>query len=328
MYDTSSSNNSDSSEGPPKEHPKFLSPWIIDALEVTAALRGIGWDFGKGVYIPKDTRPLDNKPAFLRQTAKEFLRTYLLVDLFDMLQKAVPGVGSNAGGSIFFSDLPFIPRYVLSTLIAAGTGELMIAGFENLYAGVTLIGVGLLGHSPAAWPPLMDHPWDSDSINTLWTKRWHQAFRRTFLVLGGKPGGWIAGRVGVVLGAFLASGVFHECGMHLMGRGFDHRVTVFFLIQGVLVILEKAFTAVTGRRVRGPLGKIWTYVNVIAWSQLCGEFCGLNPSCYFLTCDGYISVDAWYVRGLGGSTVVPLWMSPVRLILMPVLRFLLPGILN
>lgn len=272
VYEPSSSNNQGSTQGPAKGHPKFVTPWIIDAFEVSTALRGIGWDFGKGVYIPPHPRSADNRAAFLKYMAIEHLQSFLLVDLFDLLQKLTPGVGSTDGGSIFFTNLPLIPRYALSTLLTAGTAALMMSGFRNLYATLTLIGVGLLGQSPAAWPPLLDNPWNADSLHDFWGRRWHQALRRTFLVLGGIPGGWIAGRVGTVLGAFIASGLLHEGGMYLMGRGVDHRATAFFVIQGVLVALEYIFKRVTGRRVGGNWGRAWAYVNMLSWAHLLGKY--------------------------------------------------------
>lgn len=325
VYDTSSSEGS--VDGPPKEHPKFLSPWIIDAVEVAVALRGIGWDFGKGVYVPKDPRPLNDRHAFLKATALQFIWTSLKLDFFDMLQKLVPGVGSVEGGSIFFTNLPLVPRYLLSTIITACTGALMITGFENLYAGVTLIGVGLLGQPPVAWPPLIDNPWAADSLSDLWSRRWHQALRRTFLVLGGVPGGWVAGRMGTILGAFIASGLIHEYGMALMGRGIDHRVIIFFGLQGILIILERLFKIITGRRVGGTWGRIWAYVNMLTWAQICGEPPVHSYRAAELTLD-LSTVNSWYLRGLGGTVVVPPGMSLSRLILHPVLRMFVPSLVG
>lgn len=271
VYEPSSSNNQDNGEGPANGHPKFLSPWMIDAFEVATALRGLGWEFGKGVYIPPHPVPVDNRTAFLKYAFTQFTKSYLCVDLLSFLMKLVPGIGTTDGGSIFFTDLPLVPRYVVSTLITAGTGALAINGFTCGYALLSLLGVGLLGQSPAAWLPLMDNPWSAESLQDFWSRRWHQLLRRTFLVLGGIPCGWVAGRIGTIVGSFLASGLLHEGGMYLLGRGLDFRVTAAFFMQGVLVVLEYIFKLATGRRVGGRWGRIWACINIFIWTQPLSE---------------------------------------------------------
>jgi len=78
-------------------------------------------------------------------------------------------------------------------------------------------------------------------------------------VFGGIPGRKIAGDVGLVLGTFLASGLFHECTILAKGREWDSRVPLFFLVQGGSVIGERIWKKATGRRVDGLLGRLWVY---------------------------------------------------------------------
>jgi len=82
----------------------------------------------------------------------------------------------------------------------------------------------------------------------------------------------------------------------------DHRVTLFFALQGVMVILEKVWRVVTGRRVGGWWGRLWCYFVIIVLGQ---------PA-----------IDAWHVRGLAGGMVIFPIISPTRRILFPVLRYL------
>jgi hypothetical protein len=87
-------------------------------------------------------------------------------------------------------------------------------------------------------------------------------------VFGGIPGpGKIAGDVGLVLGTFLASGLFHECTILAMGRERDSRVPLFFLVQGGSVIGERIWKKATGRRVDGLLGRLWVYFDIIIIGQ-------------------------------------------------------------
>ena len=123
-------------------NPSFLSPAVSDAFELFFAFRGLGWDYGQGVHVPQEHRPLERK-AFLKATWKIIFKYFLLVDILDALLKLVPGVGSPFGGSIFF-PLPPIQRYAVSTTIQIMTGTILLAGFEAAYGLVTIVGVGLL----------------------------------------------------------------------------------------------------------------------------------------------------------------------------------------
>ncbi|KAF8272193.1 hypothetical protein EI94DRAFT_1769939 [Lactarius quietus] len=264
-----------------------------DAIELMFSMRGLGWDFGKGVYTPPTTRPQERLP-FLRATLNSFLVNYLILDLVESAIKLIPGVGDPFGGSIFFAHLPLPTRYVVSTIIHVLTGIAFVAGFGMVYDLITLFAVALLSHSPSSWPPVMDNPWAAQSLHEFWAKRWHQLLRQTFLVFGGIPGRKIGGNVGLVLGTFLASGLFHECTILAMGARWS-------------VIGERIWKKSTGRRVGGFLGRLWVYVDI-------SSLVNLSVSDSF---------DAWHRRGLGGGMVIPPKLSPARIILIPVMRRLI-----
>ncbi|KAI0304492.1 membrane bound O-acyl transferase family-domain-containing protein [Multifurca ochricompacta] len=286
-----------------KRHCATLLPlWLRDALELIFSMRGLGWDFGEGIYTPPPNRPQDRKP-FLHATLNSFLVNFLILDIVEAAIKLIPGVGDPFGGSIFFPGLPPPTRYVVSTVIHVLTGVALVAGFGMVYDLITLFAVAVLGHSPKSWPPIMDNPWAAQSLHEFWAKRWHQLLRQTFLVFGGIPGRKIAGDFGLVLGTFLASGLFHECTILAMGREWDSRVPLFFLLQGGSLIGERIWRKVTGRRVGGFLGRLWVYFDIVILGQ---------PL-----------VDAWHKRGLGGGMVIPPKMSPARLLLTSAIRRLM-----
>jgi hypothetical protein len=299
----------------------LLPPWAQDTLDLMFSMRGLGWDFGEGVYTPAPTRPQERGP-FLRATLRSFLLGFLTLDLLDASIKLIPGVGDPAGGSIFFSHIPYPARFLVSTAIHVLTGSALVTGFGAVYDLLTFLAVAVLGHPPAAWPPVMDNPWAAESLHEFWARRWHQLLRQTFLVFGGIPGRKIAGDVGLVLGTFLASGLFHECTILAMGGGWDSRVPLFFLLQGGSIIGERIWKRVTGRRVDGFLGRLWVYFDIIILGQPLGPL-------YFvlLTFDRIVlthhTVDAWHRRGLGGGMVIPPLMSPARLVLIPTIRKLM-----
>ncbi|KAJ6605687.1 hypothetical protein B0H10DRAFT_2076689 [Mycena sp. CBHHK59/15] len=276
-----------------QQHP-YLPPWLYDSFELIHTMRGLRWKFGQGTYIPKPTRPLERR-AFLRATWISFIKNFLLLDLLESCIKIFPGVGVPNGGSMFYAELPPVPRYVVSTTIHMLTGNALLAGFGMIYDLITLAAVGLLDSAPTSWPPITDHPWRASSMHELWAKSWHQLLRHTFLVFGGFPGRWIGGDLGMLLGTFIASGLYHEVSIYAMGRGFDHIVTLFFAAQGPILIGERLWRQVTGKRVGGRLGRLWVYFIMFIAAQL--------------------MVNSWHVRGLGGCMVIMPMISPARITL-------------
>lgn len=74
-----------------------------------------------------------------------------------------------------------------------------------------------------AWPRLSFRPIYSTSLSDFWGKRWHALFRRIFVAVGARPLSGLPERLmGIkfgkqgkmalgLLGAFMTSGVLHEC---------------------------------------------------------------------------------------------------------------------
>ncbi|CDO70746.1 hypothetical protein BN946_scf184798.g61 [Trametes cinnabarina] len=251
-----------------KQRGRFPS-WLSDAIEVGITARGLGWKFGRGVHVPKARRSSE-RSAYLKRTASSVIRTLLLVDLFDSFLETLPGMTVQSG-TIFFPDLPPITRYLVSTLLHLCTGITVIYGLEMWYDIASLIGVGLFHQSPALWPPMHDIPARMTSLHEFWSKGWHQILRDTFLVIGGYPGRWIAGDVGMLFGTFIASGLFHEVGLYLGGAPFDARVLFFFVSQAFGILAEKLFKSVTGRSVGGWGGMLWAAIFVVGIGQMCSE---------------------------------------------------------
>lgn len=168
---------------------------------------------------------------------------------------------------MFYYSLPPISRYAVSTFIHILSGRCLLAGFEAIYQLVTVVAVGIFDDSPSAWPPILDSPWLSESMHELWSKRWHQLLRRTFMVYGGYPGKWIAGDFGMVLGIFIASGLYHELSMYAMGRGLDPAPVIFFALQAPILVIERLWRRITGRRVSGWYGRLWVYFVMFVLGQ-------------------------------------------------------------
>lgn len=254
----------------PRSKNSYIATWLYDAIELVHTQRGLQWKFGQGIYIPKPTRPLE-RSAFLYATLISLFQNYLILDCLDTLLKIFPGVGSPMGGTMFYPVAPSI-RYTVSTIIHLISGTALIAGFRMLYDLITLIAVVCLDSSPLSWPPIMGNPWRAESMHTFWAKEWHQVLRQTFTIFGGYPGMLIAGDYGMVFGTFLASGLYHACSMHPTRRGFDYSTLVFFASQGPVLMLERLWKRITGRRVGGWMGMLWVYLNLFVGAQPMSNF--------------------------------------------------------
>ena len=280
-------------------------------------MRGIGWNFGKGVVIPPETRNLNRGP-FLRNTFYAFLKCYLITDGIQTIFANLPLIGSFHGGSIFYPHLPPSLRYTVSTVLHVLVGTVVIYSVQMFYHLATLVCVGILGQSPVSWPPVFGKPWRADSLHVLWAREWHQLLRRTFVVLGGIPGSWLAGRMGMVMGSFIASGLYHEFGMYLLNRGVHWRVPLFFTLQGVGVVCEDLFKRTTGKRVSGLLGRIWVALFILVLAQTCGKPFASNFHYHdILPC--LATVDSWISRGMSNIRLIP---SASRIFFVPILRWI------
>ena len=278
------------------------SPWkdLADAFELLHTCRGLNFNFGDGTFIPPHRRPLQ-RPAFLRATLRSFISHFIILDVLESIIKLLPGVGTPSGGSIFYTSLPLPTRLVVSTTIHILTGSALLCGFTMIYDLFTLIAVGCFYSSPRNWPPVMDDPWNADSMHRFWAKDWHQLLRRTFLVFGAYPARYLVRSVHTILfgkksrshgkistleeisglfGVFLASGLWHECSIYAMGRGFEWTPVCFFTGQAGLLVAERSWKKLTGRRVGGLWGRLWVYFVVFIGTQVVGK-CTLSVSVAF-----------------------------------------------
>jgi len=284
------------------ESPATLARLLMDAFDLMFNLRGLNWNWSDRLYVPPDTRPLDSRPRFLAATALSFLKALAIFDgahrVLQLLSPHTPGCdfASPRGGTIFDTALPPALRYAKSSAVTFVAGVAVIAGITMGYQGFTLLGVGLAGNDPRAWPPAFAAPWHAPSLTEFWSKRWHQSFRDIFIGAGSLPFSYLLGKPGVALGAFFVSGVLHVWGLWGMGRGTEFRsVAGYFIMMGFGILVEHKYRALTGHRVGahesapgrgnnwlgGWRGRAWTMLWVVGW--------------------GNFLVDAWFRKGLAGS---------------------------
>jgi len=273
---------------------------FIDAFDLTANLRGIGWSWSTGLKIPKETRDTSCLPSFLLSNFYSLLVHLVLGDSFLLSVQSFDGIINSPNATIFDSSLPPIQRYLRSCLITFLTGLGIYHSIALYYTVTTMVSLIFLPegprNNPSQWPPLFDSPWFSTSVSEFWSMRWHQLFRNIFVKFGGVPFYILFGRVGAVFGAFLVSGILHSVGLWGMGRGTDPiRVIGFFLMMAVGIVLESLFKHFTNRKVGGIVGWMWSAFWIIGW--------------------GNLLVEAWLRKGLPSSVFLPdQWRPSLRLL--------------
>ncbi|KAF8552918.1 hypothetical protein OG21DRAFT_1464965 [Imleria badia] len=247
---------------------------IMDALDLASNLRGHGWEWSHyQSYIPRETRP-PNRMAFgfwvLLSAAAHAL---ICGSLHRAVLTLVPvGVGPIPERSTLFDEtLPFLVRYFRASVISISTGFVLYAVLQMTYDLCTLLGTLVLGQDPAQWPPAFDAPWRATSLSNFWGHRWHQFLRHIFLIAA-YPLSLVLGRAGIIIGTFLASVLWH----HISLITLDSQVEVWWMLFGFGmmapgILAERAFHQVTGRRVGGVLGWVWTMMWLLLWGNVIVE---------------------------------------------------------
>lgn len=277
---------------------------LANAIDLCSNFRGIGWDWSRNYQIPVENRPTHDRVAFMLRQVPPIVYGILAMDaVLGAVQYLGPdGFGTQEGGSMYDPTLSPVYRHAQALFITLICGANVHALLTFCYSLSTLISVGLGLTSPEEWPPLTDAPWRATSVTELWNKRWHQGIRRPCYFLayaplrrlfGGK--GPLATAAGV-MGGFLLSGILHDWIAWSTGRGTDFpRAAGFFIIQGAAVVAEQLWMAVTGRKVGGWPGWVWTM--------------GLLTVC------GHILIESFLLHGLGGSMIGPDWLRPSKIII-------------
>ncbi|KAI9569882.1 hypothetical protein HD554DRAFT_458450 [Boletus coccyginus] len=243
---------------------------LMDAFDLALTFRSCDWDWSRGLYIPPKTRP-SNRTEFVSHVA---LSTAAYAFICGVLHLAIrsfspAGPGSISGWSIFDETLPPHLRYLRSSIISIVGCFATYTFLQTGYHLCTIVGVLVLGQDPAQWPPGFDSPWRSTSLTEFWGRRWHQWPRHIFLVQAGYPLSFIFGRAGLVIGGFLSSAANHHVGLSSLDS--TSKLWRMLLGFGMMVpgmFAERAFKQLTGRKVCGLAGWVWTMTWLVLWGNV------------------------------------------------------------
>ncbi|KZV94699.1 hypothetical protein EXIGLDRAFT_834792 [Exidia glandulosa HHB12029] len=271
-----------------------LSGLLIAACDLSVNARGIGWEWGKGCKIPAEWRNTTSRATFLRQTAWSAAKNLSCFDLaFSILQLLRPRThaASTPMGWSIFDPTKSIGYNIASALANSFCVATCVYGADSgIYNLFTIVAVAL-GDDPSRWPPLFNSPWAMTSLADFWSNRWHQLFRRPFILFGGLPGTLIGGRFGGVMGSFIVSGLLHDGALWGLRGGMAlHQLTAYFILQGFALLLEGAVSRTAGKRVGGVGGRIWATAVILV--------------------SGALIAEPWMTRGLGYSLFLPTSLRP------------------
>ncbi|KAF9242076.1 hypothetical protein BU15DRAFT_60584 [Melanogaster broomeanus] len=212
----------------------------MDALDLAANLRGYGWDWSKGLHIPRETRPLTRIRFVACAVLSAGLHAFIRGTLHRAVQSFSPDAfGTLQGGSIFDETLPFFIRYFRSTIISTFCAFAIYCILQLGYDQCIIPAVLILRQDPVQWPPAFDAPWFSTSLGDFWGRRWHQWIPAVACL-------WPRGA------ASFASAVFHHMALATLNGEVElWRMLVPFGMMSVGVLGERMFLWLMGRKVGG-----------------------------------------------------------------------------
>ncbi|KAF9237190.1 hypothetical protein BU15DRAFT_63356 [Melanogaster broomeanus] len=239
---------------------------LWNAWDLLLNVRGVGWNWSRGVVLPKPAFEIRSRTGFVLWSAVRFAFHFLAFDaVVQVLHMISPeDFASSTGASIYDPSLP--PVWQLLRCVAISTLVMLMACFmmELCHILLAILFVTVFQQHPSQWPPLFDSPWLSTSVSDFWGRRWHQMIRHTLLMVAGRPFNFLFGRLGGVLGVFLLSGLVHDVDHRSWGRGGNFVVVVgFFTMNGVGVVLERVWKGSAG----GLLGDLGVDVD-LSWMTL------------------------------------------------------------
>jgi predicted DCC family thiol-disulfide oxidoreductase YuxK len=173
---------------------------------------------------------------------------------------------------------PAIGKILLGTILLFGVArfaiEPLLTGWIGMIGFILILHFGLFQLLAIAWrkagidvEPIMNAPLPSKTVSEFWGRRWNSAFNQLALEFVSRP---ITRRLGrrsscdaarrspristlhfgaaiATLTAFVVSGLIHELVISLpAGAGYG-LPTAYFLLQGIGILLERAFPLIRGR---------------------------------------------------------------------------------
>ncbi|KIM57008.1 hypothetical protein SCLCIDRAFT_51832, partial [Scleroderma citrinum Foug A] len=243
---------------------------LWDACDLVLNVRGIGWSWSCSRYARYGTP--QSRAKFLLKTIAHIACDALAADVaVETARTILPA--TTGPMTIIDTNLPFPQQLLHASILSAIYISVIYFMVDLYYRTVAFCCVAVLLHRPEQWPPLFDDPWRSTSLGDFWGKRWHQLLRDYVVSLGSQPLMACLTKLSAlsVLAAFFVSGILHDISFRSMRKGGEPVQMIFFVMQGVGVVLERAFSErwVHARLRKSPwsrvAGRVWTFSWLLVW---------------------------------------------------------------
>jgi len=215
----------------------YLVPWVFMwslAIAIFAGLKWQTWWAGRTAVIHPQWRSVAYLLAWPGLDAEAFLDT--------RRRTAEPRFQEWT-----WASAKTLAGLVLLWLVARQVATPLLQGWLGLLGLVLILHFGAFHLLALFWQslgisaqPIMAKPIASRTLSEFWGKRWNLGFRQVAFELIFQP---LHKRIGVVASSllvFLASGLIHDLVISLPAQGGYGMPTVYFLLQGLGVTLERS----------------------------------------------------------------------------------------
>lgn len=173
----------------------------------------------------------------------------------------VQAIGSALVGSLLF--LAVAPEIGRANGLAAGWVA-WVGIILFLHFGVFHVEALALRLNGVAVRPLMANPVGALTVAEFWGQRWNHAFQEVSHRLLFAPLARVAGPRWAILGVFFVSGLVHELVITVPARGGYGLPTLYFVIQGGALLMQKSRWARGLGIAEGWRARMFTLITVVA----------------------------------------------------------------
>ena len=170
--------------------------------------------------------------------------------------------------------VPGLVKLIVGAVLLWGVApvlEGMVAGWVGMTGMVLMLHFGLFHLLAVFWrargvcvEPIMNRPLQAKSLAEFWGERWNRAFNELmFRFVFRAAVSWV-GPAGAVLVVFLVSGLIHDLVISVPAGGGYGWPTVYFMIQGMGMLLQRTSGARRNGWNGGMKGRLVTAVVLIA----------------------------------------------------------------